>query len=125
MSPLRSHATYNLAPTRLNPARSASLPIGARKRLRRLTTRDSLIQITELRTNQAAIIDRCHISLIAIDPSDQLPRHNLDVGERALARVLLLAVAARAVQFADVLSVEILHSYGALGVCQYRVYLVF
>lgn len=91
-----SHCS-NLAPARLDSARSASLPIWTRQRLRRLTARDSLEQVTELGINQAAVLDRRRVSFITVDASNQLPGNNFDICERTFARVLLLAVSARAV----------------------------
>ena len=107
-------SAFDLAPTSFNPTRSTSLPIRTRQRLRRLTARHTLIQITELRIDQTRVLDSRRVALISIDTRHKLTAHDFDVGEARLARVLLLAVPARAVQLADVFGVEVLNGHGAL-----------
>lgn len=110
VSPLYHHLT----PTSLDPTGSTRLAIRARQSLCRFTAGHALIQVAELGVNQAAILDRRRIAIVAIDACNKLSRLDLDVGERGFAGVLLAAVTARAVQFPDVLGVEVFNCYSAL-----------
>jgi hypothetical protein len=108
--------TPRSASTRPHATSSTRLPIRARRRLRRLPIRNPLEQITDLAIQQARIPNYRGIPQIPIHARHNAGILDAHIVEGAPARVLRAAVAAAAVQFADVGRVEVLYGYGAPAV---------
>lgn len=85
--------------------------------LTRLTTVvDPLILPAQARVLDARVRDGSAITIVTIDPRDDLGAIHIDVGEGALAGHLRATVAAGAVDFADIGHVEVLDGYGPAAV---------
>jgi len=111
-----NHPTHS-ATARLNTSSSTNRPRWPRPGLARLAPiAHPLVLPAQARVLDARVRDGSAVTVVPVDPGHDLGSAHIDVGEGALPRHLRAAVAARAVDLADIGHVEVLDGHGAAAV---------